>query len=1114
MASRRSRFKMAPVLASKRSTGASSDSSQRSGQKVAKEEPVEGSEEKRLETEVKDNPELPKIPGDQKDGETLGPQQGTESKASLDPDNSSAPPQLIDLTDEGTTTVPESSVPLQEPFPDDDDNDPVMTTPPKLPLEAQPRDPIFPSQSRPVQPSDPPGQPDALPVSTQPRAPPGPTQPSALPGPTQPSVPATQPSALPTQPIAPPTQCITAPPQPTTFPILTQPRALPTQPSPLLSAPIHALPAAADPSPQPTPLAPVPSKPPLVTRSSYSLVTAPSTVSATDPPVLLLQPPLAVPHSHRLLVTASNASTSPSPFSFVTSPSGSLHVGLPSNAGLPGPPSVQRPGPLPTPPPPQIATGALHHHRKFRPNFMLAERRRTLSSCSEVEADPAAKGHGELSLLSTPLPSPLAQSGSPAGHQNNQEVASMDEPLRKKSSTGMTKMTAWKMEAQEKVRQGTPMHRLMMRDLITINPAGSPLHAPEEAAKKRKQAGNNRPSWSEAAGKKETTSVESPSEAPAPRIMIGPDGTIVLDEASLVVESSAQKRSKLMEESEALEIGEDDDLSRMVNPRKRPLSRRLDWNIQLTKKFYEALSTVGTDFSLMAQLLPMFARKELVSKYKVEQQKHPQLVEKALSENFKFDLSRFDSAIDDDDPEFILGVSSDPINQLKDKSKKRRLVNPIPMRSKPPPQTYARPRPPSLPPPAGSHFMAPSAPGDKPVGPVPVWIQVPAKPSLAPKGTLKTNNSGNSGTTRKPFLIQFIPSTTATEVPSFVTSSTSTTTAKNSTTIVMSTMSSGRPSVELTEVLRKVEDSVQPETKTQQPLSSMSGVGENSAKSVSVAQAPSKVTETTAAMRQEQLKGTEKEGNQSLSTAPIASKPTAEADTVKAMKSQIGKKTEVVPSRMLLTMGSKTVVKPVQEVRSVQPVPPPSQMTFGKVINPPSTGSAANPLPRPQSVSLIPVPETVVPASAEDRPQSVSLIPVPETVVPASAENRLQSVSLIPVPETVVPASAEEKAESQSQASGPNVPPVPFPLKKRRTKIAPILTRIPRGGESKEKQKKPPAPPTVIPLIDPQGQIAPTAPGSMVVVQAPSSEDPTKPVFHMYVCSEKNATSDGQEGTS
>ena len=36
-----------------------------------------------------------------------------------------------------------------------------------------------------------------------------------------------------------------------------------------------------------------------------------------------------------------------------------------------------------------------------------------------------------------------------------------------------------------------------------------------------------------------------------------------------------------------------------------------------TTKFYETLSIVGTDFTLMTQLLPQYSRKELLKKYKV-----------------------------------------------------------------------------------------------------------------------------------------------------------------------------------------------------------------------------------------------------------------------------------------------------------------------------------------------------------------------------------------------------------------------------------------------------------------------------------------------------------------
>lgn len=61
-----------------------------------------------------------------------------------------------------------------------------------------------------------------------------------------------------------------------------------------------------------------------------------------------------------------------------------------------------------------------------------------------------------------------------------------------------------------------------------------------------------------------------------------------------------------------------------------------------TARFYKALSTVGTDFSLMETLFAWRSRAELKTKFKKEERSNRVLVDKALQDSTQFDFSLFD----------------------------------------------------------------------------------------------------------------------------------------------------------------------------------------------------------------------------------------------------------------------------------------------------------------------------------------------------------------------------------------------------------------------------------------------------------------------------------------
>jgi transcription factor TFIIIB component B'' len=67
------------------------------------------------------------------------------------------------------------------------------------------------------------------------------------------------------------------------------------------------------------------------------------------------------------------------------------------------------------------------------------------------------------------------------------------------------------------------------------------------------------------------------------------------------------------------------------------------WGVDETRAFYKALRQCGSDFSMMQMFLPGRTRSQLKSKFKLEQRRHPRLVDMALDPKkvVKLDLSVF-----------------------------------------------------------------------------------------------------------------------------------------------------------------------------------------------------------------------------------------------------------------------------------------------------------------------------------------------------------------------------------------------------------------------------------------------------------------------------------------
>ncbi|EEC09462.1 conserved hypothetical protein, partial [Ixodes scapularis] len=182
-----------------------------------------------------------------------------------------------------------------------------------------------------------------------------------------------------------------------------------------------------------------------------------------------------------------------------------------------------------------------------------------------------------------------------------------------------------------RIVDGPPADRsaMTMMDLIYYNPPGNPMPSNDEAKCKNEKTSKVRILEDSAEtvddpAEPEAASDEDGSEASAgPRVRVGPNGEITLDEESLVVRRQAPRSEP---RPVVYETGHE---TNYTSFRRQPHGRRT-WTEKQTARFYRALSVCGTDFTLMATFFPERTRQDLKNKFKREERMHRDLVDKAI----------------------------------------------------------------------------------------------------------------------------------------------------------------------------------------------------------------------------------------------------------------------------------------------------------------------------------------------------------------------------------------------------------------------------------------------------------------------------------------------------
>ncbi|XP_034943740.1 transcription factor TFIIIB component B'' homolog [Chelonus insularis] len=172
--------------------------------------------------------------------------------------------------------------------------------------------------------------------------------------------------------------------------------------------------------------------------------------------------------------------------------------------------------------------------------------------------------------------------------------------------------------------------KLTMYDLIYYNPASNPMKKTGDSPINNTVPETNTDEQTE-------EEVDDPTETamPVPQVKVGPDGQLIIDEQSLVIERTGVKKNREALAKRQAIVDDDGSFGGGFYKKRKRVKEWPKWE---TIKFYKALSTIGTDFLLMQSLFTNRSRQEIKMKFKKEEKLNRKLVEKALSSKLDFDV--------------------------------------------------------------------------------------------------------------------------------------------------------------------------------------------------------------------------------------------------------------------------------------------------------------------------------------------------------------------------------------------------------------------------------------------------------------------------------------------
>jgi len=207
---------------------------------------------------------------------------------------------------------------------------------------------------------------------------------------------------------------------------------------------------------------------------------------------------------------------------------------------------------------------------------------------------------------------------------------------------------------KRKFNEGVPdRQKMTMFDLIYYNPEGNRMSNSSSRRTSRASASSedlkepeSQPD-PEPEGELKTPPrpVEEDNEEdgamPVPQVKVGPNGEMIIDEESTLIETTAAKRAKedLLRTPLVFEGDKNGSSAGYGTWGRR--RKNVDWGEKETLRFYRALACFGTDFSMMEEVFKKRSRQELKMKFKKEERQNRLLVDKCLREGTVFDPSNF-----------------------------------------------------------------------------------------------------------------------------------------------------------------------------------------------------------------------------------------------------------------------------------------------------------------------------------------------------------------------------------------------------------------------------------------------------------------------------------------
>lgn len=190
---------------------------------------------------------------------------------------------------------------------------------------------------------------------------------------------------------------------------------------------------------------------------------------------------------------------------------------------------------------------------------------------------------------------------------------------------------------------------LKMSDLIFYNPVTNPMEQkPNPNIKlensEKTSVGEIKPFME----KKENDAEKDDGEEamPVPQLKLNSNGELILDDKSLVIETTAEQEArKVLANSSLIYLDENTGMNGFYSRQKRTR----DWPSAETIKFYRCLQTVGTDFSLMVPLFPNRTRRDLKLKFKKEERINGHLINKALLYPKNFNIEELKQQIEEEE---------------------------------------------------------------------------------------------------------------------------------------------------------------------------------------------------------------------------------------------------------------------------------------------------------------------------------------------------------------------------------------------------------------------------------------------------------------------------------